>query len=81
MGKLNWGLILKLLENLKLSSFNFLQCSYWLTYLYIICSIHDQDPDIKPLVELDSETISTMFPEIPLWVKNPDFDRVCYTSS
>lgn len=36
MGKLNWGLILKLLENLKLSSFNFLQCSYWLIYFYII---------------------------------------------
>ncbi|KAG2321198.1 hypothetical protein Bca52824_014411 [Brassica carinata] len=34
------------------------------------------DPEIKPLVELDSETIATMFPEIPLWVKNPDFDRI-----
>ncbi|KAL0799837.1 hypothetical protein Bca101_055012 [Brassica carinata] len=35
-----------------------------------------QDPEIKPLVELDSETIAKMFPEIPLWVKNPDFDRI-----
>ncbi|CAF2163008.1 hypothetical protein IGI04_026977 [Brassica rapa subsp. trilocularis] len=44
-------------------------------YLFIYHQSTD-DPDIKPLVELDSETISTMFPEIPLWVKNPDFDRI-----
>ncbi|KAL0760409.1 hypothetical protein Bca101_076559 [Brassica carinata] len=46
-------------------------------YLFIYHQSTDvQDPEIKPLVELDSETIATMFPEIPLWVKNPDFDRI-----
>ncbi|KAF2534781.1 hypothetical protein F2Q70_00031105 [Brassica cretica] len=44
-------------------------------YLFIYHQSTD-DPEIKPLVELDSETIATMFPEIPLWVKNPDFDRI-----
>lgn len=35
-----------------------------------------QDPKIKPLTEEDSETVDRMIPEIPLWIKNPDFDRV-----
>ncbi|CAI0435616.1 unnamed protein product [Linum tenue] len=35
-----------------------------------------QDPVVRPLVEQDSETLQRMFPEIPLWVKNPDYDRV-----
>lgn len=35
-----------------------------------------QDPKIKPLVEQDPDTLQRMFPEIPLWVKSPDFDRV-----
>ncbi|KAJ0974222.1 hypothetical protein J5N97_016187 [Dioscorea zingiberensis] len=35
-----------------------------------------KDPTIRPLVEHDSESLENMFPEIPLWVKNPDFDRV-----
>ncbi|XP_021287165.1 synaptotagmin-1-like isoform X2 [Herrania umbratica] len=34
------------------------------------------DPEIRPLVEQDSETLQRMLPEIPLWVKNPDYDRV-----
>ncbi|KAK7409763.1 hypothetical protein VNO78_00056 [Psophocarpus tetragonolobus] len=33
-------------------------------------------PEIQPLAEEDSETLQRMFPEIPLWIKNPDFDRV-----
>ncbi|KAH7444352.1 hypothetical protein KP509_02G074800 [Ceratopteris richardii] len=33
-------------------------------------------PVIKPLGELDSETLESLLPEIPLWVKNPDYDRV-----
>lgn len=49
--------------------------------LSLFVSIFVQDPEIKPLVELDSETIAKMFPEIPLWVKNPDFDRVCFSTS
>ncbi|KAJ7967164.1 synaptotagmin-2-like [Quillaja saponaria] len=35
-----------------------------------------QEPEIRPLVEQDSETLQRMLPEIPLWVKNPDYDRV-----
>ncbi|KAL5144188.1 Synaptotagmin-2 [Glycine soja] len=35
-----------------------------------------QDPEIQPLAEEDSETLQRMIPEIPLWIKNPDFDRV-----
>ncbi|KAE8658924.1 Synaptotagmin-1 [Hibiscus syriacus] len=35
-----------------------------------------KDPKIRPLVEEDSKTLQRMLPEIPLWVKNPDFDRV-----
>ncbi|KAI4297761.1 hypothetical protein L6164_037629 [Bauhinia variegata] len=35
-----------------------------------------KDPNIRPLVEQDSETLQRMLPEIPLWIKNPDFDRL-----
>lgn len=35
-----------------------------------------QDPEIKPLAEEELETVQRMIPEIPLWIKNPDFDRV-----
>ncbi|KAJ0969943.1 hypothetical protein J5N97_022820 [Dioscorea zingiberensis] len=35
-----------------------------------------KDPAVRPLVEYDSKSLERMFPEIPLWVKNPDFDRV-----
>lgn len=38
-----------------------------------------QDPEIRPLVEKDSKSLEQMLPEIPLWVKNPDYDRVSYT--
>jgi hypothetical protein len=35
-----------------------------------------QDPIIRPLRELDSETLETMIPDIPSWVKCPDYERV-----
>lgn len=35
-----------------------------------------KDPIIRPLGELDSKTLEGLLPEIPLWVKNPDYDRV-----
>ncbi|KAK7860943.1 synaptotagmin-1 [Quercus suber] len=38
--------------------------------------INVEDPEIRPLVQHDSETLQRMLPEIPLWVKNPDYDRV-----
>ncbi|KAJ9189573.1 hypothetical protein P3X46_000848 [Hevea brasiliensis] len=34
------------------------------------------DPEIRPIDEQDSETLQRMLPEIPLWVKNPDYDRI-----
>ncbi|BBM97982.1 hypothetical protein MPTK1_1g09920 [Marchantia polymorpha subsp. ruderalis] len=35
-----------------------------------------KDPVIRPLSELDSKTLRGLLPEIPHWVKNPDYDRV-----
>ncbi|KAG8494289.1 hypothetical protein CXB51_011637 [Gossypium anomalum] len=35
-----------------------------------------EDVKVCPLVEDDLETLQRLIPEIPLWVKNPDFDRV-----
>ncbi|CAL5384694.1 unnamed protein product [Camellia sinensis] len=35
-----------------------------------------EDPVIRPLVEQDSQTLQRLLPEIPIWVKNPDIDRV-----
>ncbi|EOY15068.1 Calcium-dependent lipid-binding (CaLB domain) family protein, putative [Theobroma cacao] len=41
-----------------------------------IGKIDFKDPQIRPLVQEDSKTLQWLFREIPLWVKNPDFDRV-----
>eukprot|EP00252_Welwitschia_mirabilis_P011420 TRINITY_DN2566_c0_g1_i1.p1 TRINITY_DN2566_c0_g1~~TRINITY_DN2566_c0_g1_i1.p1 ORF type:complete len:539 (-),score=134.39 TRINITY_DN2566_c0_g1_i1:317-1933(-) len=35
-----------------------------------------KDPIIRPIGELDSKTLERLLPQIPLWVKNPDYDRV-----
>eukprot|EP01018_Ginkgo_biloba_P031328 Gb_10239 [translate_table: standard] len=35
-----------------------------------------KEPIIKPLGELDSKALQDLLQEIPLWVKNPDYDRV-----
>ncbi|GMN48721.1 hypothetical protein TIFTF001_017901 [Ficus carica] len=46
-------------------------------FLFIYFQPSDvKDPIIRPLVEQDSESLQRMLPEIPLWVKSPDFDRV-----
>ncbi|KAL6295554.1 hypothetical protein ACE6H2_003696 [Prunus campanulata] len=46
-------------------------------YLFIYFQPTDvKDPDIRPLVEQDSNTLQRLLPEIPMWVKNPDYDRV-----
>lgn len=46
-------------------------------YFFIFFQPNDvKDPEIRPLAELDAATIQKLLPEIPLWVKNPDFDRV-----
>lgn len=45
-------------------------------YLFIYSEPEDvKDPIIRPLYELDSEALEEIMPEIPLWVKNPDYDR------
>ncbi|KZV33163.1 synaptotagmin-2 [Dorcoceras hygrometricum] len=35
-----------------------------------------KDPQIRPLVEADSKSLQKLLPEIPLWIKNPDYDRI-----
>ncbi|KAJ6306307.1 hypothetical protein OIU78_021595 [Salix suchowensis] len=35
-----------------------------------------EDPVVRPLIEQDSKTLQRLLPEIPQWVKNPDYDRV-----
>uniref|UniRef100_A0A2P2KZP4 Uncharacterized protein MANES_05G145400 n=1 Tax=Rhizophora mucronata TaxID=61149 RepID=A0A2P2KZP4_RHIMU len=37
---------------------------------------HVKDPAIRPLVEQDHKSLQRLLPEIPPWVKNPDYDRV-----
>ncbi|XP_022853414.1 synaptotagmin-1-like [Olea europaea var. sylvestris] len=39
------------------------------------CSL-DQNPVIRPLAEQDSQSLQRLLHEIPLWVKNPDYDRI-----
>ncbi|KAG9445632.1 hypothetical protein H6P81_011760 [Aristolochia fimbriata] len=39
-------------------------------------SREEKDPVVRPLQQLDSETLSELLAYIPLWVKNPDYDRV-----
>ncbi|ONK57457.1 uncharacterized protein A4U43_C09F710 [Asparagus officinalis] len=46
-------------------------------YLFIYFQPSDvKDPTIRPLIECDSSSLENMLPEIPLWVKNPDYDRI-----
>ncbi|XP_031383535.1 synaptotagmin-3 isoform X2 [Punica granatum] len=35
-----------------------------------------QDPVIRPFDQLDTTAIDDILPEIPLWIKNPDYERV-----
>ncbi|KAE8731051.1 Synaptotagmin-2 [Hibiscus syriacus] len=48
---------------------------YYMLIYFISTDV--KDPKIRLLVEEDSKTLQRMLPEIPLWVKNLDFDRVC----
>ncbi|GLJ11281.1 hypothetical protein SUGI_0150250 [Cryptomeria japonica] len=46
-------------------------------FLFIYFQDNDvKDPKIRPIAELDSKTLDGLLSEIPLWVKNPDYDRV-----
>jgi len=31
------------------------------------------------LIEQDAKTLQLLLPEIPTWIKNPDYDRVRYS--
>jgi len=35
-----------------------------------------KDVKVRPLAEYDSNSLDGILPEIPMWVKNPDYDRV-----
>ncbi|PWA82446.1 C2 domain, Synaptotagmin-like mitochondrial-lipid-binding domain protein [Artemisia annua] len=35
-----------------------------------------EDPVVRPIFELDTTSLLDLVPEIPLWLKNPDYDRV-----
>ncbi|XP_004499288.1 synaptotagmin-2-like [Cicer arietinum] len=39
-------------------------------------SIHVKDPTIRPLAEQDSKTLQQLLPDIPFWIKNPDYERL-----
>jgi hypothetical protein len=52
-----------------------LAAAYFL-YLRYFAARRLQDPVIRPLRDLDSETLQTTIPDIPLWVKSPDYERV-----
>lgn len=39
-----------------------------------------QDPPITPLQELDAAALQDLMPEIPFWVKSPDYERVSFLS-
>jgi Ca2+-dependent lipid-binding protein len=46
-------------------------------YLFIYFQPSDvKDIKVRPLVEYDTISLEKMLPEIPLWVKNPDYDRI-----
>lgn len=44
-------------------------------FIYVLPT-HVKHPDIRPLAEQDTESLQRLLPEIPLWVKNPDYERL-----
>ncbi|KAL1535983.1 synaptotagmin-3-like [Salvia divinorum] len=46
-------------------------------YLFVYSKSEDvEDLESQPLCELDPVALEDLMPEIPLWVKSPDYDRV-----
>ncbi|KAI3734735.1 hypothetical protein L6452_14211 [Arctium lappa] len=48
-------------------------------YFFIYSDPKDEafeDPVLRPISELDTSSLQDLIPEIPLWLKNPDYDRV-----
>ncbi|GJM97643.1 hypothetical protein PR202_ga14583 [Eleusine coracana subsp. coracana] len=48
----------------------------YVVYLRFFAARRLEDPIIRPLRDLNSETLQTIIPDIPLWVKSPDYERV-----
>jgi hypothetical protein len=40
-----------------------------------------QDPVVRPISELGPVALQELLPEIPLWVKTPDYERVSFVLS
>ncbi|AQK66387.1 Synaptotagmin-3 [Zea mays] len=53
-----------------------LAAAYFVYLRYFAAARRLQDPVIKPLRDLDSETLQATIPHIPLWVKSPDYERI-----
>ncbi|KAK3220503.1 hypothetical protein Dsin_014473 [Dipteronia sinensis] len=51
-----------------------LMIGYFLFIYFQPCDV--KDPEIRPLVEQDTDSLQRMLLEIPPWVKNPDYDRI-----
>ncbi|KAL6517433.1 Arf guanine nucleotide exchange factor syt1 [Orobanche minor] len=49
---------------------------YYLFIYFQPSDVKNVDPDIRPLAEQDSKSLQRLLPEIPFWVKNPDYDRM-----
>ncbi|KAG2690154.1 hypothetical protein I3843_09G170400 [Carya illinoinensis] len=46
-------------------------------FLFIYAEPADvKDPIVRPLDEFDTSSLLDILPEIPLWVKHPDYDRI-----
>ncbi|XP_077229300.1 synaptotagmin-3-like [Tasmannia lanceolata] len=46
-------------------------------FIFIYFEPNDvKDPIVRPLHELDSKALHALLSEVPLWVKNPNYDRV-----
>jgi len=39
-----------------------------------------QDPVVRPISELGPNALEELLPEIPLWVKTPDYERVSFVN-
>ncbi|XP_042063222.1 synaptotagmin-2-like [Salvia splendens] len=46
-------------------------------FLFIYSQPTDvKDPEMRPLLEKDSKSLEQLLPEIPFWIKNPDYERM-----
>jgi hypothetical protein len=48
---------------------------------FVIFFLMLQDPVVRPISELGPVALQELLPEIPLWVKTPDYERVSFVLS